>query len=47
LHSNVSWIEPHANRGIPEFGIAAAEILHFKFGARRSTSAGCGRQPDR
>jgi hypothetical protein len=33
--SNVSWIEPHANSGILEFGIAAAEILRFKFGARR------------
>jgi hypothetical protein len=27
--SNVSWIEPHANSGILEFGIAAAEILRF------------------
>jgi hypothetical protein len=46
LRSNFTCIEAHANSDIGRVGIAAAANLRFKFGARRSTRMGCGRQPD-
>jgi hypothetical protein len=39
----LSWIDSvHANSGAADFGIATVEFLRFKFGAQRSTRAGCG-----